>query len=74
MTEDEGLNVNQGGAYPAFETAQHVTNVKLSPGGRYQQPALNNLLERVLSPENLHAAWRQVRSNKGAPGVDGISI
>ncbi len=34
MTEDEGLNVNQGGAYPVFGTAQHVPNVKLSPGGR----------------------------------------
>jgi RNA-directed DNA polymerase len=31
-------------------------------------------MERVLSPENLHAAWKQVKGNKGAPGVDGISI
>ena len=75
MTEDEGLNVNQGGAYPVSETAQHVPNVKLSPGGRDQQPALNdNLMKRVLSPANLHAAWKHVRSNKGAPGVDGITI
>ena len=42
--------------------------------GKMLQPALNNLLERVLSPANLHAAWKQVRSNKGAPGVDGITI
>ena len=75
MTEDEGPNVNQGGAYPVSETAQHVPNVKLSPGGRDQQPALNdNLMKRVLSPANLHAAWKHVRSNKGAPGVDGITI
>ena len=75
MTEDEGLNVNQGGAYPVSETAQHVPNVKLSPGGRDQQPALNdNLMKRVLSPANLHTAWKHVRRNKGAPGVDGVSI
>ena len=75
MTEDEGLNVNQGGVYPVSGTAQHVPNVKLSSGGRHQQPALNdNLLARVLSPENLHTAWKQVRRNKGAPGVDGITI
>ena len=75
MTEDEGLNVNQGGAYPVSEIAQHVPNVKLSPGGRDQQPALNdNLMKRVLSPANLHTAWKHVRRNKGAPGVDGVSI
>jgi RNA-directed DNA polymerase len=75
VTEDEGQNVNQGGAYPVSGTAQHVPNVKLSPGGRHQQPALNNdLVERVLSPANLHTAWKQVRRNKGAPGVDGVSI
>jgi RNA-directed DNA polymerase len=75
VTEDEGLNVNQGGAYPVSGTAQHVPNVKLYPGGRDQQPALNdNLMKRVLSPANLHMAWKHVRRNKGAPGVDGITI
>jgi len=75
VTEDEGLNVNQGGAYPVSGIAPHVPNVKWSPGGRHQQPALNDdLLKRVLSPTNLHAAWKQVRRNKGAPGVDGVTI
>jgi len=33
-----------------------------------------DLLERILTPENLRAAWKQVKANKGAPGIDGITI
>jgi RNA-directed DNA polymerase len=32
------------------------------------------LMERVLAPENLRAAYRRVRANKGAPGVDGVTV
>jgi len=32
------------------------------------------LMERVLAPENLRAAYRRVRANKGAPGVDGMTV
>lgn len=39
------------------------------------QPALEtNLMERVLDSENLHRAWKQVKSNKGAPGIDGMVL
>jgi RNA-directed DNA polymerase len=38
-------------------------------------PALSDdLMERVLAPENLRKAWRQVKANHGAPGVDGMTI
>ena len=33
-----------------------------------------NLLEQVLAPNNLNKAWKRVRSNKGAPGIDGLTI
>ncbi|MBW2187454.1 MAG: group II intron reverse transcriptase/maturase [Deltaproteobacteria bacterium] len=36
---------------------------------------VNNLLfDEVLAAPNLKRAWKQVRSNKGAPGVDGLRI
>lgn len=39
------------------------------------QPALHdNLMEVVLSPANLQQAWRRVKSNRGAPGIDGMRI
>jgi len=34
----------------------------------------DHLLEQVLSRENLRRAWARVKSNKGAPGIDGISV
>ena len=33
-----------------------------------------NLLDQVLSPDNLNQAWKRVRANKGAPGIDGLPI
>ena len=33
-----------------------------------------HLLERILSTENVRTAWERVKANKGAPGVDNISI
>ena len=33
-----------------------------------------HLLERILSSENMETAWKRVKANKGAPGVDGITI
>ena len=34
----------------------------------------DHLLERVLSQENMRRAWKRVKANKGAPGVDNMSI
>jgi RNA-directed DNA polymerase len=39
------------------------------------QPALHDdLMERVLDPENLQRAWTRVKANRGAPGIDGMRI
>jgi len=32
------------------------------------------LMDRIIAPENLRAAIRRVRKNKGAPGVDGMTV
>lgn len=33
-----------------------------------------NLLDYILSKENLNLAWKRVRANKGAAGIDGMTI
>lgn len=41
----------------------------------FTQPTLHDdLMVRVVAPENLESAWKQVKANRGAPGVDGMSI
>lgn len=32
------------------------------------------MMERVVAPENLNAAWRRVKGNAGAPGIDGMTV
>ena len=52
----------------AFEESQ-------SPAARTQGRALRQeLMERVCQRENLNQAYRRVRSNKGAAGVDGLGV
>lgn len=38
------------------------------------EPALNSLMMRILERNNMQRAWERVKSNKGAPGSDGMTI
>jgi RNA-directed DNA polymerase len=55
-------------------------NIKKPNGGVtmrrvMEEPNPNeHLLERVLSRENVQKAWKRVKANKGAPGIDNMSI
>ena len=33
-----------------------------------------DLLERILDRDNLNRAYKRVRANKGAPGIDGMTV
>ncbi|MEO5713551.1 MAG: group II intron reverse transcriptase/maturase [Luteolibacter sp.] len=32
------------------------------------------MIEEILEPENLSQAWKRVKGNKGAPGIDGMTV
>jgi RNA-directed DNA polymerase len=53
----------------------------MNPTGRVSQRRVMeslapdvHLLERMFSRENMQRAWKRVKANKGAPGIDDISI
>lgn len=33
-----------------------------------------NLLEKILSKDNMNSAYKRVKSNKGAAGIDGMTV
>jgi len=50
-------------------------NGEVNMGHVMESPDPNDhLLERVLSRENMLKAWKRVKANKGAPGIDAKSI
>lgn len=42
--------------------------------GRIHEERHSNLLEQILEKENLKKALRRVELNKGAPGIDGVTV
>lgn len=44
------------------------------PAGKHGDAQDESRMERVLAPENLNKAWSKVRSNAGAPGLDGMTV
>ncbi len=43
-------------------------------GEKNGDPQERTMIEEILEPENLAEAWKRVRANKGAPGIDGMTI
>lgn len=42
--------------------------------GKHELGDTGNLMGEVADADNLHAAWRRVRANKGAGGIDGQTV
>jgi len=55
--------------------AEYASGAPVGPWvGHNSAPPTEDLLERVFASANMQRAWKQVKRNKGAAGVDGRSI
>ncbi len=43
-------------------------------GGKHGAPQERTMIEEILELENLSQAWKRVKRNKGAPGIDGMTV
>ena len=61
---------------PQRDSAEHeeCVGVQSADGREIGEQDGADLLERILSRDNLNRAYKRVRANKGAPGIDGMTI
>lgn len=74
MGQGEGPNIqNKGGALSNLNTRMPTGDDATQRSD--SKPAFSdNLFEQMLQPANLQRAWKQVRANRGAAGVDGMIV
>ena len=74
---DSGKDRTKLGNRPAHPSTTTMPNggVRHGHGAQVEKESSRGItLENILSSENLSLAWKQVRGNKGASGVDGMKI
>ena len=59
------------------DSVEHEEYAEAQSGERMETEEQDNaegLMERILDRDNLNRAYRRVKSNKGAPGIDGMPV
>jgi RNA-directed DNA polymerase len=71
----EGPNMKSEGKVPVSYTAVSIPTGRAG-GMRVtgKQPSQPITLERIVATDNIAMAWKKVKANKGAPGIDGVTI
>ncbi len=69
---------NEEGFDPAMdkptEDARRRGELENHGGEKHGAPQERTMIEQILEPQNLSEAWKRVKRNKGAAGIDGMTI
>ena len=58
----------------SVEREEYAKAPSASPGEGKERGGAEHLLERILDRNNLNRAYKQVKRNHGAPGIDGMTV
>ena len=58
----------------SVEREEYAKAPSARPGEGRERDGAENLLERILNRNNLNRAYKQVKRNHGAPGIDGMTV
>ena len=76
----ELFDINGEGVVYPFPTreavclAQGTKDLQVNTAGKQERALVCNLMEIVISPKNIWNAYKQVKQNKGAGGIDGMQV
>lgn len=70
-TNEEGIDSVTDGP---TDNARRRGESESHHGRTHGAPQERDMIEVILEPENLSAAWKRVKRNKGAPGIDGMTV
>ena len=73
VEQQKGTSNHGGGGDGGTETSPHGQQ-QAHTAFDSQRALTSHLMEQVCDPQNLVRAYRRVRSNKGKPGVDGMTV
>jgi RNA-directed DNA polymerase len=65
---------NEGKVLVCYRAVSTPSGGAASVRGAGKLPSYPISLERIVATENIAVAWQKVKSNKGAPGLDGVTI
>ena len=67
----------ESGGFLQRDSVEHEEHAEARSVGQMEteeQDNASDLMERILSRDNLNRAYQRVKSNKGAPGIDGMTV